>query len=163
MTAVRAGLYGSCFVALWIWLAVLVRPYDAALGGRLPAWLQPVGVALVVVGGPLALACWVLFVVAGRGTPVPFDAPRVFVAIGPYRWLRNPMYAGGLALLAGAGLWLRSPSIAALSAIAWGVAHAFVLLYEEPALTRRFGSTYLEYKGTVNRWIPRPPAGRPEP
>jgi hypothetical protein len=43
--------------------------------------------------------------------------------------------------------------------------HLLVIGYEEPALTRRFGVTYLEYQRTVPRWIlPRaapPPTGIP--
>jgi len=35
--------------------------------------------------------------------------------------------------------------------------HLFVTGYEERALRRRFGRTYLEYRHTVSRWIPRPP------
>ena len=35
--------------------------------------------------------------------------------------------------------------------------HLFVTSYEEPALRRRFGTTYAEYRRTVPRWIPRPP------
>jgi hypothetical protein len=53
--------------------------------------------------------------------------------------------------------------------------HLFVTGYEEPALRRRFGSAYLEYRRAVPRWIPRPPrragpaaaghtaAGEPDP
>jgi protein-S-isoprenylcysteine O-methyltransferase Ste14 len=33
--------------------------------------------------------------------------------------------------------------------------HLFVLFYEEPTLTRKFGSPYREYRRTVRRWIPR--------
>ena len=33
----------------------------------------------------------------------------------------------------------------------------FVLLYEEPALRRKFGDSYEEYKRRVPRWLPRRP------
>jgi protein-S-isoprenylcysteine O-methyltransferase Ste14 len=32
-----------------------------------------------------------------------------------------------------------------------------VLGYVEPALRRRFGETFAEYRRSVPRWIPRPP------
>jgi protein-S-isoprenylcysteine O-methyltransferase Ste14 len=35
--------------------------------------------------------------------------------------------------------------------------HLFVTGYEERTLRRRFGDSYLEYRQTVPRWIPRPP------
>ena len=36
--------------------------------------------------------------------------------------------------------------------------HLFVIGYEEPVLGRRFGETYVQYRRTVPRWIPRPAA-----
>lgn len=119
-------------------------------------WLRAGGV-LAALGALLGLACAALFVARGRGTPARFDAPRTFVAVGPYRWVRNPMYVGGMAMLAGAALWLRSPGMLLFSAIAWLVAHLFVLFYEERTLRRRFGESYEEYTRRVNRWWPRWP------
>ena len=156
--AVRAAVYASGFVLLWGWLAVAVRPFDAELGGPLPPWLVGFGAALMLAGGALAVWCVAVFVTAGGGTPAPFDAPRRFVAVGPYRWVRNPMYVGGFSLLGGVGLWVRSPAIALLAAAGLGCAHAFVLLYEEPALARAFGAAYERYRHQVHRWIPRRPA-----
>ena len=97
------------------------------------------------------------FALLGRGTPAPFDPPRRFVAVGPYRFVRNPMYVGGLAMLAGFGLWRRSPAMFLLTAVGALVAHLFVVLVEEPGLTERFGDGCREYKRTVNRWLPRLP------
>ncbi len=68
------------------------------------------------------------------------------------------MYVGGLMVLFGAGLALASPSIILLGAVFGLIAHLFVLFYEEPALERRFGKSYLRYKASVNRWLPRVPA-----
>lgn len=126
-------------------------------GFPLPAWVAPIGVALMVVGGALAVACVVTFVVRGRGTPAPFDAPREFVAGGPYRWVRNPMYLGGFLVLAGYALC--AVSFAALL-VAFGMlaaAHLFAVLYEEPTLERRFGASYRAYRRRTRRWIPGPP------
>lgn len=153
-TALRAGFYATMFVLLWTWVALQVRSLDERIGIELPAWVVPVGLVLVVLGGALALACVVVFVTAGRGTPAPFDPPRAFVAVGPYRWVRNPMYVGGLTVILGAGLTLRSPSIAALAVAFLGVMHLVVTLYEEPSLERRFGASYVDYKERVNRWWP---------
>ena len=152
--ALRATLYASCFVLLWTWLAIVVRPLDGSLGGPLPAWLRFAGVGLVLAGGPVCVSCIAVFVSSGRGTPAPFDAPREFVAVGPYRWMRNPMYLGAFALLGGVGFGLRSPAIVLLSMVALCLAHAFVLLYEEPTLRRRFGGAYESYTEEVNRWLP---------
>ncbi|HSS45394.1 MAG TPA: isoprenylcysteine carboxylmethyltransferase family protein, partial [Thermoanaerobaculia bacterium] len=88
-----------------------------------------------------------------------FDPPRVFVASGPYRFLRNPMYLGAWFLLAGFGLFEGSVSILLLSFAMLLAAHLFVVFVEEPGLESRFGKTYLEYRARTNRWIPRRPGG----
>ena len=80
----------------------------------------------------LTLACFACFTVRGRGTPAPFDAPRVFVAVGPYRYVRNPMYIGGIMLLAGLAMLRRSVAILVFAAGWYVLAHLFVILYEEP-------------------------------
>ena len=95
-----------------------------------------------------------LFVSLGRGTPVPFDPPREFIASGPYRYMRNPMYVGVLTMLAGFGFWQRSASIILLAMLVAACIHLFVVLLEEPDLERRFGASYVNYKKSVNRWWP---------
>lgn len=155
--ALRALGVASGFVLLWTWLATAVRRYDARLGLEIPDGWRAVGWPLAVLGALLAGACVVAFVLRGEGTPAPFDPPRRFVASGPYRFVRNPMYLGGAAVIAGAGLVVGSVAILLLAAAFLAFFHLFVVLYEEPALTRRFGSSYLEYRRSVNRWLPRRP------
>jgi protein-S-isoprenylcysteine O-methyltransferase Ste14 len=153
--ALRAVTVMSAFVLLWGWVAWSLRPLDARLGLSLPEWAPVPGLALIVLGAALALTCAALFVVKGRGTPAPFDAPRRFVAAGPYRHVRNPMYLGAFLVLAGAALSVRSPSILMFSAVWLLPAHLFVILYEEPTLRRKFGASYDEYCRAVPRWVPR--------
>jgi protein-S-isoprenylcysteine O-methyltransferase Ste14 len=33
--------------------------------------------------------------------------------------------------------------------------HLIVVYVEEPGLEKRFGESYLQYKRSVNRWLPR--------
>lgn len=154
LVVLRAALYASAFVLLWAWLAASVQPLDARLPFAIPAWARPLGWALALAGALLALWCIATFVARGRGTPAPFDPPREFVAAGPYRYVRNPMYIGGFGVLLGAGLALRSPAIVGLAFVFLLLTHLLVLLYEEPALTRRFGDPYRQYKSSVHRWLP---------
>ncbi len=130
---------------------------DAEWGIELPAWAPLAGVALMVLGGALALACVATFVVRGRGTPAPFDPPREFVVSGPYRWVRNPMFIGALTGFIGFGLWHRSLAIILVTLAAFSLVSAFVIFYEEPHLERVFGEAYLRYRSEVPRWLPRPP------
>ena len=108
----------------------------------------------MIVGAAVAISCVAVFVARGRGTPAPFDPPREFVAQGPYRYVRNPMYVGGLGVIAGFGLYQRSLAIVLFALVFLCCAHLFVVFYEEPGLERRFGHSYLDYKRSVNRWLP---------
>jgi protein-S-isoprenylcysteine O-methyltransferase Ste14 len=152
-TVVRGLIYSAGFVWLWTYVALAVRGYDEKLPVALPHWLRPVGMALAVAGAVVAATCIAAFMVRGRGTPAPFDPPREFVASGPYRYVRNPMYVGAAAVIFGAGLAVASPSIALLALAFLAIMHLFVVIYEEPALAREFGDSYQQYRATVNRWL----------
>jgi protein-S-isoprenylcysteine O-methyltransferase Ste14 len=155
--ALRGLAYSAAFIGLWAWFAIVVRRFDAGLGVGMPAWLRPLGWALAAAGALLAALCIATFLTSGRGTPAPFDPPRLFVATGPYRYVRNPMYVGGCGVLLGAGLVVSSPAIVLLAVAFLASVHALVVLYEEPTLTRKFGESYLQYRSAVRRWGIRKP------
>jgi len=162
-TILRGALYSAGFVWLWAWLVVSVRPLDSRIPVALPNWLRPIGFGVATVGALLAGACIAAFVTKGRGTPAPFDPPREFVASGPYRYVRNPMYVGAAMVILGAGLALSSPAVVLLGLAFLLIMHLFVVLYEEPVLADRFGASYQRYRSSVHRWLirkPRPSAQR---
>jgi protein-S-isoprenylcysteine O-methyltransferase Ste14 len=156
-TAIRAAIFSAGFILLWAWVALsLHHRLDSSFGFALPNWTRALGVVLIVAGGILALACVATFVTRGHGTPALFDPPRWFVAVGPYKFVRNPMYVGGFAVLFGFGLFERSPAILLFS-LPWLLgAHLLVILYEEPHLRATFGAPYEAYCRSVRRWLPRP-------
>jgi len=129
------------------------------LGGKgatdgLLAWI---GVVLIVAGFALYLWCLWLFAKVGRGTPGPWDAPRHLVVVGPYRWVRNPIYLAAFAVIAG-----QAALFASLPVLVWGIVaavfeHVFVVAYEEPILEATFGDEYTAYRNSVRRWLPTPP------
>jgi len=153
--ALRSLVYAAGFVSLWGWLALVVR--DGFERGQLEAGWRPAGAALMVAGGLVVLWCFAAFAFVGRGTPAPFDAPRRLVPVGPYRWVRNPMYLGSFIVLAGFGLWHRSLVMVLFVVPVALLFHCFVLFYEEPTLTRRFGADYAAYRARVHRWWPAKP------
>ncbi len=137
--------------------AVLVPRWILTRGGATTEPRMWPAVAVIAAGAILYLACVRVFAVVGRGTPLPWDAPRRFVAIGPYRWVRNPIYLAALLVVLGeAGLFLSVPLLLYAAALAVCF-HLFVVAYEEPTLRRRFGQTYADYLRAVRRWIPRGP------
>jgi len=154
LLAVRSLLFASCFIVFWAWVARSVRTFDPRWHVALPAWSHSAGIPLLVAGGALAVACILTFLLIGRGTPAPFDPPREFVAAGPYRFLRNPMYVGGWLMLVGFALQQRSLSMLVFSLCWIAVVHVLVVNLEEPGLRRRFGASYEAYCERVPPWIP---------
>lgn len=152
--AVRALFFAACFIWLWAWVALSVRAYDT---GALPPGSELFGEVLMIAGSLVVASCWLAFIIRGQGTPAPFDPPQFFVAVGPYKYVRNPMYLGAFLLLAGGGLYLRSSSMVIFAFIWIAVVHLFVVAIEEPGLRRRFGATYEDYCRRVRRWTPRLP------
>ena len=151
----RSIIYVPVFILVFRWIALSVRPIDAKLGLRLAAGTRLPGIILMVIGALLVLACVAVFIISGKGTPAVFDPPREFVAVGPYAYVRNPLYIGGFILLVGFGLFLSSVSILLLAVILLFLFHLFVVFVEEPTLERTFGKSYKEYKKRINRWVPR--------
>src|SRR3972149_7152602 len=69
--------------------------------GLLIAWLPRAAGAISIICG-LALFIWCvnLFARVGKGKLAPWDPTRKLVAVGPYRFVRNPMIIGvGLMLI----------------------------------------------------------------
>ena len=151
---------------------ILVSLAFIAFGGPgilavyLPAWItrwripqdgwgwRSLGVILIVIGLiPLGESI-VRFVRVGQGTLVPTNPTETLVASGFYRYVRNPMYVGVVLVAASQALLFRSWCLAAYAAIVWAVMHAFVCIYEEPTLRRRYGAAYGDYCLRVRRWWP---------
>jgi protein-S-isoprenylcysteine O-methyltransferase Ste14 len=132
---------------LWFWRR---EPHSGPL-----LWL---GVPLIVSGAAIYLRCVWDFAAAGRGTPAPIDPPRTLVVRGLYRYVRNPMYVGVLLVLAGEALIFPSRGFLIYILVFFAIVNLFILLYEEPALGRKFGESYMQYCRRVSRWIPRLPS-----
>jgi protein-S-isoprenylcysteine O-methyltransferase Ste14 len=146
--------------------AVVVVPYwlltsFAAIDTRwdnispLEALARSLGVILLVVGLVLFSWCVSLFARVGDGTLAPWDPTRKLVAIGPYRYVRNPMISGVATMLVGQALIWGSWVMALWATVFVLVNHVYFMLWEEPGLEQRFGASYLTYKASVPRWIPR--------
>ena len=153
MTALRSLLFlilAPGMVAGYIPLAFLRNGSQLETGIfaylAFPLWL---------VGAVILLWSFWNFLVQGRGTPAPIDPPKEIVATGFYRYVRNPMYVGVLAIIIGHFLWFGFWNLLIYAAIVFLAFHAFVTYYEEPTLRRKFGASYENYLKHVPRWIPR--------
>jgi protein-S-isoprenylcysteine O-methyltransferase Ste14 len=113
------------------------------------------GALLIAAGLPVLLDSFARFATQGMGTPAPVAPPQQLVATGLYRYVRNPMYVGVSLLIFGQGLLFSSVELMEYGLVVWLGFFAFVVLYEEPALTRKFGKEYEQFRARVPRWIPR--------
>jgi protein-S-isoprenylcysteine O-methyltransferase Ste14 len=80
--------------------------------------------------------------------------PNYLLQSGPYRFSRNPMYVGELAMWAGWSLLLASPTVAGATVLlAFGMSRAVAL--EEAALATHFGKIWEAYAAQTPRWLGR--------
>lgn len=113
------------------------------------AFLMPLGLAIMLVGG--WLFAWTLQLL-GSAVLTPTEETRLVVA-GPFRYVRHPMYLGGI--LAGFGL---ATAAGSMLGIAYGIVLTLTLAdiatAEERDLVDRFGQEYTDYKKRVPRLNP---------
>jgi protein-S-isoprenylcysteine O-methyltransferase Ste14 len=139
------AIYGPWAITRWRFAPPLLGVFSLRILG-----------ALMIVGGlPMLLDSFLRFALQGLGTPAPIAPPQHLVVTGLYRWVRNPMYVAVALLIFGQGLLFSSVPLLEYGLLVWLGFFAFVVLYEEPALSRKFGREYEEFCGHVPRWIPR--------
>ena len=115
---------------------------------RLP-WL---GAALFAAG--LAIMLWGARTFAVAGTTIkPFERTHTLVATGPFRFTRNPMYLGMVAMLLGAALALGTPGPWLAAALLAATLRFRFIRNEERALAASLGEPYEDYRRRVRRWL----------
>jgi protein-S-isoprenylcysteine O-methyltransferase Ste14 len=149
-------------------LFFLIAP--ALVAGLVPWWMsrwqmkpaflglavfQLIGVVLIVLGTLALLDSFARFALQGQGTPAPILPTRHLVVTGLYRYVRNPMYVGVVAVIAGQGLLLGNIRLLTYGTLVWVAFYLFVVGYEEPTLHRTFGAEYEGFCANVPRWVPR--------
>ena len=127
-------------------------PASSQLGS---AGLRYLGGVPILLGAAIILWCAWDFTFAGKGTPAPIDPPKRLVVRGLYRHVRNPMYVGVLSVITGEALLFQSLALIEYAAVVFVFTYLFVIFYEEPTLSRKFGESYNNYRKQVPRWIPR--------
>lgn len=137
---------------LRVWSASDTRWVDGTVAA---AFAHISGVVLFLGGFALFAWCVSLFARVGEGTLAPWDPTRRLVAVGPYRYMRNPMITGVVTMLLGETMFLGSRALWIWAATFIAINQLYFVISEEPGLERRFGATYVEYKSSVPRWIPR--------
>lgn len=110
------------------------------------------GIVLIVAGLLLAIAGASRF--RRHATPIkPFAVSTALVTDGPYRYTRNPMYAGLSIILLGIGLVLEAATpLLVVPTFVWLITTRFIVP-EERMLDERFGAAYADFRARVRRWL----------
>jgi protein-S-isoprenylcysteine O-methyltransferase Ste14 len=155
LAAAASLCVGAAFLGLWFWLLPPVLGFQAVMSG--PARWRGIAAVPSLLGFAAAIKCIWDFGWTGYGTPAPLAPPQKLVAVGFYRYVRNPMYVGFF--VGWICLWIlfgrASQSALAVLVAALAAVVLFVRFYEEPTLRGKFGADYTEYCRNVPRWIPR--------
>ena len=120
--------------------------------------LEWLGIAAMAPGAAIYFRCAWEFAVRGLGTPAPIAPTKFLVTTALHRYIRNPMYVGVALAIVGEATLFRCFHLLEYAAFMLTAAHTFVVLYEEPTLSRQFGESYEQYRRTVPRWIPTFPS-----
>lgn len=109
---------------------------------------------LAAAGGAVALAGLLAFRQA-RTTfnPLAPQQASALVTGGIYRYTRNPMYLGMLAVLAGWGVWLGNAASWLGLPLSMAVLTVLQIRPEERILRARFGAAFDVYAARVRRWL----------
>jgi len=160
---------------------------DSSAAVRLGGWLfryrtsipVPLALALLLVPGQ-NLSHPYLFDAAGAGLVAFGELVRLWavrhigvisrtrsdrlgpvVSTGPFALMRNPLYAGNLALWVGFALAAHLVWMAALVFVVLGFEYHAIVRWEERVLEARRGDEYRAYAARVPRWLPAMKRTRP--
>lgn len=131
------------------------------------AWLLARELPLVVAFGPLFRGIGLLLGLAGLGLILwsalwfrrkrtsiePHHTPSALITEGPFRFSRNPIYLGLLALLTGYVLWLGVLSPVLLPWLFFTVLDRRFARPEEERLIAAFGLEARRYLQNTRRWL----------
>ena len=137
---------GSIALGVLLQLALPLR-FAESSGLRMP-----VGLAAVALG--FAEGAWALVTMRRtKQDPDPRKPSPELIPGGPYRYTRNPMYAGMTLIQAGVGVALGNLWILLLLVPTLFILQRGVIEKEEAYLERKFGDSYARYRATVRRWL----------
>jgi protein-S-isoprenylcysteine O-methyltransferase Ste14 len=155
--AYRAALLavGYGFLAFMVLPALIMHAMgETFIPASRPLWLV---VACAIMIGPffiMGLSAVQLFVVHGKGTPVPLDPTQRLVRNGIFSYVTNPMQVTSAATWILIGVALGSVWVASAAVMAWVFVAGMVRWHNRNDLLKRFPEDWLAYRANVPEWIP---------
>ena len=168
-----AGVYARAMnglrVRAWVGTAVFLVLAPGVVAGLIPGvftrwwipwktgWVSPVAIvaAILILSGVTVLLNAFIRFARADGTPAPPMPTVHLVIVGPYRYVRNPMYLAVLTIILGQALLFWSGTTLLYAGMVLLAVALFVRGYEEPTLELEYGDEYREYRRNVRAWIPR--------
>lgn len=152
--AVRALVALFLLITVIAYAAIPQRMTWASL--VLPAWIRWFG----SIAGLLTIpaVAWVLRSLGHNvSETVLTKKEHQLVIVGPYQWIRHPLYTTGIILFVALGLMLASWLVLFIAAFSALLIHLLVVPAEERALLAKFGGRYRDYMRGTGRFLPRVP------
>jgi protein-S-isoprenylcysteine O-methyltransferase Ste14 len=146
--------FGTRLVGLWILSSIVIALWIGYSGiALLPDWAYFVGLSLSLLG--FAIWLWGQHTL-GRyfSSEVIIYEDHQLVERGPYKFVRHPMYTGGVLMSLGMGLAVQSWFATLITTVAFLLAILYRIGIEEKALITEFGEQYTSYSRRVKRLIP---------
>ena len=140
--------YGGGFVAY------LLNPAWMAWSSiAVPPWIRWGGTLPLVLGGTWMI--WALQHI-GRNLTISIEtkADHALITSGPYRWVRHPLYSGGMVESVGVCLMMANWFVALCAGVFWTMI-AVRTPMEEQKLIETFGNEYRGYMERVGRFMPK--------
>ena len=153
----------------WVGTIVFLFLAPGIVAGLIPAlitrwrmpdwggWTVPIVIVagLLILGGIVVLLDAFVRFARADGTPAPPAPTTHLVVVGPYRFVRNPMYLAVAAIILGQALLFGSWATLIYLGFALTAVVLFVRFYEEPTLESTYGEEYRTYRANVRGWMPR--------
>ncbi|MHA2296387.1 MAG: methyltransferase family protein [Candidatus Hodarchaeales archaeon] len=137
--------------------ALAFLEYKSFISQYLPFWdniiISYIGLVVLMIGGSILLTSRYQLKRYGSGMIVIEDDHELITS-GIYRYIRHPIYSGGLIWILGFMLSLRSLIFLFVVLIFNFLILKARFLQEERLLTERFGDEYLSYMKRTKRLIP---------
>lgn len=155
--AYRAALLavGYGFLAFMVLPALIMHAMGETftLASR-PLWLV---IACAIIIGPffiMGLSAVQMFVIYGKGTPVPLDPTKRLVRNGIFSYVTNPMQITSAVTWILIGVALGSVWVVSAALMAWVFVAGMVRWHNRNDLLKRFSEDWLVYRANVPEWIP---------
>jgi protein-S-isoprenylcysteine O-methyltransferase Ste14 len=137
---------------LFAWWLHATIPFEIVAEPSFGLWGLAVGAVALAIGS--AVFGWGMSTFARARTGILLQRPASrLVTYGPYRWSRNPMYVGFVAMYVGFALMMNSVWPIALLPGVIVALELIVITREERYLRTIFGPVYEDYCRRVNRWM----------